>query len=422
MSLACAPKKSKDPLYEIPIGDPINVFNPVSGESDAGSVTSTSLSDSLECETPTTEQRLQGQLLGANYRFVSRSIMYTGIPRSVRDEEIGYHTDGVSGKFTKSYRLNQASYRGESALGGLPLAYVDQCTASGCDENSRKYTSGNPLYKFDVESRMSVFARRDSYLPQTTCSLRSDYSPRRQTVQTGVMQLDGVSYRAVKFISRQSGTITCDVGRIQIPRTEGKSTFLGSGETVEIEIVLADKLPVSSVAALPLSNSNRGCERTKVYSSSSLVQGSKVISGTAIDIANAKVTGKILTVAEFRAAKQARADMLKRLNDNVMIARSEKNDAELGAASAKAQYTEARVKESNALAEATRLEAIGYRTGSTAAEREAALNARNAANDATAMVKRTEELVTAKNELVVVANRRLAEAEAALRKFEAENR
>lgn len=419
--VACSPEKDKNPLYEVPLADPINTFAPDSKEADANTMSTDSMSNTLECEVPTTEQRLQGPLTGANYRFVSRTVHFVDVPRSVRDEEIGYSTQANNGRFTKSYKLNQLSLRGESALGGLPLAYIDQCTASGCDESQRKYTSGSPLYKFDVENKANTLLRRDSYLPQTTCIHRSDYSPARATVQRGVMNLDGVNYRAVKFTTRQSGRISCETGKIQSPPTAGKMVEMGSGDSVRIEIVLADKLPVSNIP-LPLYNSSRTCERTTVYQASFYMQGNKIITGSATDVANAKLNGRIMGVAEFRAAKQARLDLVKRLNDALVIAQSEKRDAELKAARFNVEYREAKNKEAAALAEATRLEQIGYRSGSTQAEREAALTARAAATEATEMAKRAEDLLKSQNELVTLANRRLAEAEAALRKAEQEAR
>jgi hypothetical protein len=419
--VACSPEKDKNPLYDVPLADPINAFSPDSKETDAATMSTDSMSSTLECAVPTTEQRLQGPLTGANYRFVKRTIHFIDVPRSVRDEEIGYSTEGSSGRFTKSYKLNQLSVRGESALGGIPLAYVDQCTASGCDERQRRYTSGSPLYKFDVEAKANTMQRRDSYLPQTSCAHRTDYSPARSTVQRGVVHLDGVNYRAVKFTTRQSGRITCESGSIQSPPTPGKTVDMGTGDSVQIEIVLADKLPVSNIP-LPLYNTARACERTTVYQASFYMQGDRIIVGNATDVANAKLSGRIMGVAEFRAAKQARLDLVKRLNDALVIAQSEKREAELKAARYNVEFREAKNKEAAALAEATRLEQIGYRAGSTQAEREAALTARTAATEATDNAKRAEDLMKSQNELVTLANRRLAEAEAALRKAEQEAR
>ncbi len=119
---ACSSHKDKNPLYEVSLEDPINAFAPDSKETDAATMSTESMSSTLECEVPTTEQRLQGPLTGANYRFVSRTVHFVDVPRSVRDEEIGYSTEGNPGRFTKFYKLNQLSVRGESALGGSPLA------------------------------------------------------------------------------------------------------------------------------------------------------------------------------------------------------------------------------------------------------------------------------------------------------------
>lgn len=418
-SIACSSKKDKDPLNDVPIGDPINVFAPTAPESDSALVSADSLSVSLDCETPTTEQRLQGPLLGATYRFVSRTVHAPDVPRSIKDESVAYTTEASGARYTKISRLTQLTYRGESALGGLPLAYQDTCSASGCDESQRKYLSGSPLYKFDVENKISTLAKREYYLPQTSCTILPDHSSRRSTSQSGIIRLDGVNYKAVKFVTRQSGTVSCLTGQIQIPRTDGKTVSMGSGEAVEIEIVLADKLPVSNVA-MPLSSSTRSCERTRVYNASFINIGTKTITGTATDIANAQLVGKVLGVVEFRAAKQARIDMLKRLGDIVTIAKSEKTTADFDVTQAQLNLREAKIKSEAALVEAVRAEAIGFAAGSTEAQRKAATDLRAASNEAAAVTKSREELLTAKNELAVLANKRLAEAESALRKAELE--
>lgn len=422
LSMACSDHKDKNPVYQVPISDPVNAFKPAGGDEDANLVSSTSVNEGLDCDTPSTEQRLQGPLIGANYRFVSRSVSAPDIPASIVDEEAGYLTEVNGGKFSKFYKLTENSHRGQSAMGGVPLAYTDTCTERGCDQSLRKYTSGSELHAFDVESRITNMRSRETFLPQTRCSFSSDYSARRQSVQRGFINLDGVTYRAVKFTSRQTGTVDCEAGYIQVPRKNGTISRLGSGESVEIEIVLADKLPVSSIVSPRMSNSSRSCERTRVYRSSFYVQGSKVLWGEATDMANARLNGKILGVAEFLAAKQAKADRLKRLNDELMMARSEKSSAELEARKAAALLGDEKVIERDLISKATYAEQLGYRTGSTEADRQAAVEARKKANEQSAKVVILTQTAADKDAIVVIANKRLAEAEENLRNFERQNR
>ncbi len=425
LGLACSDSKKKDALYEIPIGDPVNVFTSESPEADAFTAGTASIEEGLACGEPTTEQRLQGSLMGANFRFVSRTVSEPNAPRSIRDEELGYTFDHVANRYTRSVKINQLSHRGQSALGGVPLAYIDSCSSTRCNESERRYTSGSPLHNFEVESRITQLRMRDIFLPQTSCRLIPDGVGRKQTVQRGVINLDGVNYKAVKFTTKTPGRISCEVGVIENPRTSGKIQDFGTGESVDVEIVLADKLPaMPSQIGLPLvtTSTGRACERTRVFQSSYIMQGPKIFRGTAIDVANARINAVIQSVAEFKAAKQRRADILQRLRDQVTVLKLDKVNAEREADEAPAKARDAKIKELEAVRAANEAQSLALRNGSTDADREKYMELNGKAKLAAELTKNLEQAVADKRANVARVNQHLAEAEAALRKFELENR
>ena len=369
----------------------------------------------LQCEVPSIQKRLTGALTGASYRFVQRTQDNPDVPRSVKDEDLAY-TITNEAKYTKMTLLKQLTYRGEDVIGGTPLGYVDTCLAGRCDSKTRVYTSGSRIHEYDIDARMKMLEGREQYTPQTHCSLRAEATTQEiKTSQRGIVNIDGVTFQAVKFVTKRPGTIICEVGRVALPATKGKETTLGQGEIVSIEINLADKFPDATVGGLERSASQQYCDRTRVFQATVHVIGGKILWGNASDVTNARIAGNIQSVAEFLSAKKSREDLIKKLEGDVAQARGEKTLAETEAARASVQLNDQRIIERTANEAALRAEQIGYRSGSTEAERQAALDARRKADEARALAQILEKSLQDKKDLVVIWNRRLAQAEEALR-------
>lgn len=414
---------SKQDYADRSLSEPINRFNVEGNDIESASVSSPARGKMLGCELPSTERRLYGESLTTQYKVVTRARETVDTHFMIRDEDKGYSTLTGGSIFKRTYALNRLSVDGSSALGGGAIAYRDTCTSGGCDVKQRQYLAGSAAYLVQVDANLRKILRELDLKPKKNCNFKSTGGQPKELVRQGTYPLGGVAYKAVKFSYVEEGELYCDSSSIGDGTLSG-SVYIGKAKRSRQTIVLADTLPQMHNEISPMSvTSDVGpCSRTTVWTSETIESDGRIYKGTSKEIVSASIIGSIRTVEEFKKMRQNQQELLQRLRDAVVLARSEKSDADFQVSDNEVKLKEAQSRLSRANSEASQAEALAGRTGATEADKTSAVLKRAEATAASENVSRMDSILSSKRELASLANKRLQEAQSALSKAEAEER
>lgn len=412
---------SSELKYTSSIAESLNTFSAEGKELDAHTVSTDAQQKMLGCELPSTSQRLEGDNLTVNYKVVSRDRRSVDSHFGVRDEDRGYSTNSGGAIYRLTYTLNRLSIDELSALPKGPISYRDACTTSGCDIKQREYLAGSARYLAEVDAHARKIAQDAELKPRKKCSFTST-GPRASTVRQGRFPLSGVDYRAVRVTTSEDGELYCEAN-IGDDRA-GSLVYVGKAKRAGVLIALGDSLPKInedfsgfSVAPTRLGVAS-DCARTVVFASEYVESDGTVYEGKSKEIVFASVGGKILSVDEYNSRRKERATLIKRLGDDVILARAQQRDAEVASAQAFSSAKEARATADRLEREASQLEASARMSSATESERAKAVQARGEASSASAHAARLESVAESKKEVLSLASKRLLESESNLTRAE----